>query len=392
MAAREYRCISGDSHLEVDANRWVHRVPEKFRERAPRLIKTATGGDAWVIEGSAAREVPSDLYGGKGRDHWQPFGQTYEGTPGTGSPRQRVEEQDRDGIDAEVLYPCQVGGPWLWRNIPDNDAYLSIVRGYNDWLAEEYCAEAPDRLIGLGIIPMTKVDDAVAEMQHCANLGYKGVLLSAFPNNKGYPTPEDDRFWAAAQDLAMPVTIHIELNRLGERSGPLLKYPREDPETMKKLGAIGLAEQVSRFHRVGGLNAVQMVLDGLFDRFPNLRVYIAETHAGWLPFFLHMADLRYERHHWWAEELLGFKPLKGLPSEYIREHFYWGFLDDPIGVELRHHVGVDRLIWATDFPHQESDWPDSRAVVDRIFEGVPEDDKHKMLVSNVVEFFHLDAR
>ena len=72
-----------------------------------------------------------------------------------------------------------------------------------------------------------------------------------------------------------------------------------------------------------------------------------------------------------------------------REHFYWGFLDDPIGVELRHHVGVDRSILATGVPHQESDWPDSEAVVDRIFEGVPEDDKHKMLVSNVVEFFPL---
>ena len=391
MAARAYQCISGDSHLEVDSKRWIHRVPEKFRDRAPRLIRTATGGDAWLIEGEAAREVPSDLYGGKGRDNWTPFGQTYEGTAGTGSPQQRLQEQDRDGIDAEVLYPCQVGGPWFWRNIPDDDAYLSIVRGYNDWLMEEYCSESPDRLIGLGIIPMSDAAGAVAEMEHCARLGYKGVLLSAFPNNKGYPTPEDDLFWAAAQDLAMPVTIHIQMNRLGERSGPLLKYPRENPEAQKKLGGIGLAEQVSRFHRVGGLNVVQMVLDGLFDRFPTLKVYYAETHAGWLPFFLHMADLRYERHHSWAEELLGFKPLKSLPSEYIKEHIYWGFLDDPIGVEMRHHVGVDRLIWATDFPHQESDWPDSGAVIDRIFAGVPEDEKRKMLVDNVVEFFHLDA-
>jgi predicted TIM-barrel fold metal-dependent hydrolase len=283
MAARAYQCISGDSHLEVDSKRWIHRVPEKFRDRAPRLIRTATGGDAWLIEGEIAREVPSDLYGGKGRDNWTPFGQTYEGTPGTGSPQQRMQEQDRDGIDAEVLYPCQVGGPWFWRNIPDDDAYLSIVHGYNDWLMEEYCAESPERLIGLGIIPMSNARDATAEMERCARMGYKGVLLSAFPNNKGYPTPEDDIFWAAAQDLAMPVTIHIQMNRLGERSGPLLKYPNESPEVWKKLGTSGLAEQVSRFHRVGGLNVVQMVLDGLFDRFPTLKVYYAETHAGCCP-------------------------------------------------------------------------------------------------------------
>ncbi len=389
MREQAYRCISGDSHLEVDSKCWMHRVPEKYRERAPRLIRTATGGDAWVIEGQAAREVPSDLYGGKGRNNWRPFGQTYEGTPGTGPAQQRVQEQDRDGLDAEVLYPAQVGGPWLWRNIPDDDAYKAIVRAYNDWLAEEYCAVAPDRLIGLGILPMTHVGDAVAEMEHCAALGFKAVLLSAFPDNKGHPSRADDRFWAAAQDLGMPVTIHIELNRLGERAGPLLRYPREDKETLKRLGSIGLAEQVSRFHRVGGLNAVQMVLDGLFDRFPNLRVYFAETHAGWLPFFLHMADLRYQRHYSWAETCLGFQPLKRLPSEYIREHIYWGFLDDPIGVEMRHHIGVDRLIWATDFPHQESDWPDSGAVIERIFAGVPPDETYRMVAANAVEFFQL---
>jgi len=95
---------------------------------------------------------------------------------------------------------------------------------------EEYCAESPERLIGLGIMPMSNARDATSEMERCARMGYKRVLLSAFPNNKGYPTPEDDIFWAAAQDLAMPVTIHIQMNRLGERSGPLLKYPNESEE------------------------------------------------------------------------------------------------------------------------------------------------------------------
>ena len=133
-----------------------------------------------------------------------------------------------------------------------------------------------------------------------------------------------------------------------------------------------------------------MVLDGLFDRFPNLNIYFAETHAGWLPFFLYMADLRYTRHNEWATELVGFKPLKQLPSEYIKQHIYWGFLDDPIGVEMRHHIGVDKLIWATDFPHQESDWPISNLVLDRVFAGVPDEDRHKMVVDNVVKFFHLD--
>ena len=142
----------------------------------------------------------------------------------SGSP-----EQDRDGIDAEVMYPCQVGGPWLWRSVPDDEPYVAIVQAYNDWLAQEYCAVAPQRLIGLGIVPMSNINDAVAETQRCAKLGLPGMLLSAFPSNKGYPTPGDDRFWAAAQELNIPVTVHIQLNREGPRSGRLLQYPREEP-------------------------------------------------------------------------------------------------------------------------------------------------------------------
>src|SRR5438477_12454397 len=105
--AREYKIITADSHLEVDPARFVDRIPEKYRDRAPRRIRTETGGDAILIEGAAVREVPSDLYGGKGRDRWRPFGQTYEGTPGTGPGEQRVWEMDQDGIDAEVMYPAQ---------------------------------------------------------------------------------------------------------------------------------------------------------------------------------------------------------------------------------------------------------------------------------------------
>ncbi len=386
--AREYRVISADSHLEVDPARWVHRVPEKYRERAPRRIRTETGGDAIVIEGAGVREVPSDLYGGKGRDRWRPFGQRYEDTPGTGPAEQRVWEIEQDGIDAEVLYPAQASGPNFWRNVKDDAPYKAIIRAYNDWLMEEYCSVDPDRLIGLAIIPMTNVDDAVAEMKHAKDLGYKGVLLSAFPNNKPYPTPEDDKFWAASLDLQMPVTVHIELNRQGPRSGPMM------PKQLKELEAGSIVDypgQVSRFYRAGGLNAVQWILDGTFDRFPDLKIYFAETHCGWIPIFYHMSNLRYKRHHWWAEEMLGYKPLKMLPSEYMKEHCYWGFLDDPIGVEMRHHIGVNRMMWATDFPHQESEWPHSTQVIDQIMSGVPEDEKYAMIAGNCIEFFHLDA-
>jgi predicted TIM-barrel fold metal-dependent hydrolase len=394
--ARRYRTISGDSHLEIDSKHWTGRVPAKYRDLAPRLIRLPDGGDGWVVANHQARPAAaSDLYGGRGRDKFVPFGATYEGTPGTGSPEQRVQEQDRDGIDAEVLYPSQQGGPKLWRQIKDDEAYKTVVHAYNSWLAEEYCAVAPDRLIGIGILPLThSVNDVIDEMRHCAKIGLKAVLLVGFPSGRPYPSEEDDRFWAAALDLNMPVTVHVDLDRSGERSGPLFAFPGETEEMLAKLGKNSLVDQVSRFGPVrgsGSVAAAQWVLSALFDRFPTLKIFFAENQIGWIPFFFQSADVRYERHYHWAEKLLGFKPLRRLPSEYMRDHCLWGFQFDRVGVELRHKIGVDRLLWGSDFPHQESEWPDSMKVIERNFAGVPEEEKYQMVCGNAIRFLHLDA-
>jgi uncharacterized protein len=389
----KYRYISGDSHLEIDSKHWIDRVPKQFRDRAPRLVRQPDGSDAWLINNNVVRPAAAaDLYGGKGRDQYVPFGAKYEGTPGTGSPEQRMSEQSRDGIDAEVLFPSQQGGPKFWRHIQDDDAYNATVHAYNSWLAEEYCAVNPDRLIGVGILPLTnKVADTIKEMEYCANAGLKTVLLQGFPSGKPYPSEEDDPFWAAALDLNIAVSVHVDLDRSGERAGPLFKYPREREELMQKI-THDLVDQVARFGPVrgnGSVAAVQWVLSGLFERFPKLRIFFAENQIGWVPFFLQGADVRYDRHYRWAERLLGFKPLRRLPSEYIREHCLWGFQFDRVGVELRHKINIDRLIWGSDFPHQESDWPESMAVIEKNFAGVPPEEKHKMVCGNAVEFFHL---
>jgi predicted TIM-barrel fold metal-dependent hydrolase len=392
--AREYKVISGDTHLEINSNRWTNRVPEKYRDRAPRVVRLENGGDGWLIEGQAVREIPFDLYGGKGRATWRPFGQNYESTPGTGSAEQRIREQDDDGLDAEILFPGQVSGPRFWRNIKDDNAYKAVVRAYNDYLLEEYAAVDPDRLLAIGVLPWTGVDDAIAEMEHVASKGAKGVLLGVFPSGKGVPTPEDDRFWKHALDMKMPITIHVDLDRSGPRAGSLLAYPKENKTIRDSVGPLGdVAAQTAKFAQVGSVNAVQMVLDGLFDRFPDLRIFIAETNAGWLPWFLHMADQRFDRHKGWSEELLGWKPYARdvPPSTYIKEHFLWGFQCDPAAVEMRHRIGVENLIWATDFPHQESEYPNSNKVLERNFAGIPEEDRYAMVAGNCIKHFHLPA-
>jgi len=389
---RQYKLMSADGHLEVPPERWTHRVPEKYRDRAPHTVHLPDGGDALMIEGQPLLEANFlDLRAGRAAGTWQPFGLKVADAAGTGGPEQRVHEQDEDGMDAEVLFAAMVAGPVFWRNIAHDEVYKAVIRGYNDWLGEEYCAVARDRLIGMGVIPITNVDDAIAEMKHCKKLGLKGILLGGLPSGKGYPTPEDDRFWAAAIDLDMPVTVHVQLYRTGARANqPTMIYPKEDPVVMARLRRPFL-EWLVNFGLPPSVGMAQLVLSGVFERFPKLKVFFAETRLGWVPFWLEHMDLWYKRHIGWAEEMLGFKPLKELPATYVRENIYFTVQYERVAVEMRHHVGVDHIMFATDFPHIENEWPNSRPIIDEIYENVPADEKAKMWAGNAVKYFKLDA-
>src|SRR5215510_187619 len=142
--------LSSDGHLEVLPERWTPRLPAKYRDKAPRTVGQPDGGDALLVEGQEPRPVYFlDLRAGRTNETWQPFGAKVEDTAGVGPPEQRLREQDADGLAAEVLFPNMQMGPVLWRTIADDDAYRATVRAYNNWLGEEYCAVARDRLIGL---------------------------------------------------------------------------------------------------------------------------------------------------------------------------------------------------------------------------------------------------
>lgn len=380
--ARIYRRISADSHLEISPERWRPYVDPNYRDRAPRLVKLENGGDAVQVEGRALAVVGLAVTGIPYQDY-KPTGVTYEGGHGAGSPEQRLAEQDQDGLDAEVLYtgPGNVG---IWRGIRDDPTFRAVVHGYNRFLAEEYCIGSPDRLLAMGVIPTTNVDDAIAELEYCKRAGLKGVMLAAFPSGKGAPTPEDDRFWAAAVDLDVPLTAHVRF-MVDER--PVFRYARRPPE-VESFGVDPVFNLV-RFAGESALNAVQMVMAGVFDRFPSLQIYWAETMIGWIPYFLTQLDDNWRRTRYWAERFYGLEPPLREPGEYLLENCWWGFLRDPFGVEMRGRLRVDRLLWGNDFPHSAGDWPHSGAVIEEMFANVPDDERDLILAGNAVRFFNL---
>ncbi|MEE8518853.1 MAG: amidohydrolase family protein, partial [Dehalococcoidia bacterium] len=161
------------------------------------------------------------------------------------------------------------------------------------------------------------------------------------------------------------------------------------PPEMANLARRGPIERMSRFGLEAALPLSQLVLSGVFDRFPTLKIFFAETRLGWVPFWLEQCDLQYFRTLEWAEEILGVQPLERLPSEYIKEHIHWSVQYERVAVELRHHIGVDHIMFATDFPHIECEWPNSQTFLKELYADVSDDERERIWHGNVVDFFGL---
>jgi predicted TIM-barrel fold metal-dependent hydrolase len=383
---RQYKCISGDGHIDLNPDIWRERVQMKFRERAPKRVKMPNGSDAVVIDGGKPNTI------GITRSVRVPHADlakqvpTFETCAGTGRSEQRVSEQDQDGIDAEILF-SQI--TFVLRQTEDDDLYRDCIRAYNEFLAEEYSAPAADRLICMGTLPTTGVEDAITEMEHCARLGLKGVKLDRYPSGKSYPTAADDKFWAASLDIGMALTNHNNGNMGSGRGEPDFLYPKVPGHDVHQKDAFKF---FTRFSNDAMTGALQMAFAGVYDRFPRLQFYWAETMIGWLEYGLWQVDDHYRRYMGMIHDNWGLNRLERLPSEYLKERNYWGFLHDPVGVKRRAAIGYDKVMWGSDFAHAASEFPKSQKAIGEAFTGVPEHEKNAMLVDNCVRYFHLDGR
>ena len=369
---RHYRLIDADCHTLEPAHIWERWLPKQFHDRAPRLVKDADGGDAWEFTpGHPPMLIGLVSTPGKRYEDIRWTGSTYDTIRKScfDGPA-RIEDMDFDGVDAEFLYPSQRTMFYFMGN-DDRDFHRAGVRAYNDWLAEEFCAADPERLFGLAQMPNLGVDEAIAEMLRCRDKGYRGVVISTWPSGEDDLGPEDDRFFAAAQDLGMPVSIHVNIQR---KRNPKLAI--EGPAAIGNMALCGML----MFPPV----MCELIMSGLFDRFPRLTVIGVETEVGWVPEALEQLDNFYWRNRTHTEV-----PITRLPSEYFHDHFICTFISDRIGVKNRYEVGIANMAWSTDFPHHGCDWPYSRKVVGEMLEGVPAEERWQICAGNMIRAFDL---
>lgn len=361
-----YKLINSDGHVNEPGDLWTSRVAAKFRDRVPRIERFAQG-DAWVIEGvrdpisfgwnSCAGMDPAKMTG------WIRF----EDLPrGNYDPAARCEEMDQDGVDAEVLYP----GPRLSQSIfatPDPELHLACVQAYNDWLAE-FCGYAPDRLVGAMLLPNCGVDAALREFERVRSMpGMTTVTIGRYPNGSLEPQPADDAVWAALADTGTTLNLHVAMasGLPSAHRSPLPGYGR-------------FFDAPNRI--------VQMIFAGIWDRFPSLDLVIAEVDFGWVPYFKEQIDNNYQR----LRHASSFT-IRDLPSQYVERHVHFSYMTDTFGLQHLEHVGAERVLWSSDYPHISADWPHSWRTIQASTAGLKSADRHLVLAGNAQRLYRLGA-
>ena len=370
------RLISSDSHVVEPPDLWATRIAPKFRDRAPRVVQE-DDGDWWIVDGRRTNSFQGGAQAGKRFEHHdelRPAARFADVRPGAYIADAFINDNETDGVYGSVVYPTE--GLQLF-SVPDSELLSAIFRVYNDWIAD-FCRAYPGRLKGIALINVDDIPGAIEELQRVRKRGLAGAMITVYPSeDRSYDRPEYEPFWATAQDLDMPLSLHIATNR------PSPGLPLEDNRSTRP----SLLANADHWVRV---SLGHLIFTGVFERYPRLWVGSVEHELSWVPHFLERIDYTYTqraRRDWWYR-------LKSdlLPSDFFHRNVFLSFQEDRFGIRDRAFIGVDALMWGSDYPHTETTFPRSRQILERILEGVPEDERQKITRTNVARLYQFDLK
>jgi len=376
-ASITYPIIDCDAHVNEPPDLWLERLPSKWKDRAPQ-VRHDDNGDLWIFDGGREKwPVGLTAVAGLSYFDYKPMGITYASMrPGSFDTRARLDDMDADGIYAQILYPSvTLRGARIYSQ--DRDLQVACVRAYNEWLLE-FCEDSGGRLIGQAILPTSNLEDAIAELEWTLENDHRGCVISSFPNGSLDPKPEDDKFWALAEEAGIPIAVHIGSFVRGSLAGRR--------ESWSSLAFVGMAALT----KAGGQTlpvVCDILFSGIFQRFPQLQIVLVESNIGWIPTLLEQSDDMFRRYRWYTGAA---NEQKEMPSDIFFRNFWASFMVDTVGMDLRHRMNVDHMMWSTDYPHSGSDWPDSRVTIERVFRDVPVNEVKKMLHTNCKTLYGLD--
>ncbi len=371
MADRADFLISADSHVAIPVDAWQVYLDPAFRDEAPRY-EVDDEGIFRVFEGRRRAIGASEMLGTNANIRPEDYGTPddflaairAERSPSS-DPDRRIEDQEVDGVVAEILYH---GGPLT--DAGDDALRIHSYRAYNRWLAD-FCAASPSRLIGAAALPVDSVELAIQEFEAALEMGFRTVYIPLFPLTGSYAEGEWDRLFAFAAESGIPIGMHILGLRYVER-----RYDHAGIYmTQNMMARLLMAESLS-----------ELIQSGVLARHPDLRIVSVEAEIGWLPWVLDRMDHNWHRHRFWAKSELTEEP-----SHYFRQQVLATFTKDFVGLRELSSIGVDNVMWSNDYPHAESNWPNSMKLADEWLSTFDVSVKAKLLWENAAHLYNIDV-
>lgn len=366
------KVVSSDSHIIEPPNVWAS-LKQRLGDRAPHVV-SADDGDWWYVDGKKTMSFLGIQTGRRfevDSHQLRTSGRFDEVTAGATDPERYVQENESDGIWGSVIYPSQ--GLVLYA-VPDSEVATTSMGVYNDWIAE-FCSATPNRLKGIGMLNVDDIDGAVAELERCRAKGLVGAMITVGPPVWGsYRLPAYDRLWAAAQDLDMPLSLHLGTDRADPRLG--------DAAFKLNVKEVPPSRFVNQDYQVR-ITLSDFIYSGVFERFPKLKIGAVEFELSWMPVFLQRLDYTYTDRPPRGPEWVRYKDRDRLPSDFFRSNVFASFQEDPYGLRFRDVCGTDGLVWGSDYPHTESTFPRSMQILESLLAELSEEEIEKIVSSNV---------
>jgi predicted TIM-barrel fold metal-dependent hydrolase len=374
MLPKDARIVSVDDHVIEHPRVWLDRLPAKYAEDAPRIERLPDGNDAWIYEGQVAGNFALNAVVGKSPKDFGMDPRNYDDMlPGCHDIAERLKDMDAEGVHAQLCFPNMAGfAGRVFATSKDMALGLECVKAYNDFILDEWCAAAPDRQIPLVMTPYWDVEATVAEIERTAAKGAKSITFPELPDRIGLPSWHSDHWHpvlAAASEAGLPLSLHF-----GSAGSP-----QASTEAMTTNFTIGIA--------LFGLNSMtataELLLSPVFHKFPDLKIALSEGGIGWMPYMIERIDYVWERHRWYNQVDREVRP-----SELFRDHLYGCFISDLAGIHGRHLIGVDNIMFESDYPHSDSNWPHTRKLLESALAEVPDEEAWKMVEWNARKLYH----
>ena len=372
----DHKVISSDGHVVEPPDLWTDRMDPKLGDLIPHLVE-GDSADQWHC-GDQRMGIIRAAGGNTGMRFERPQEMEREGKfsdvrLGGYDPHVHIKDIEIDGVHATMIFPTIARQ--LFSTISDYGLAQAVCVAYNDWLAE-FCKPYPDRLKGVPMILLDDVEGGIAELKRTAKLGLTGAMISNFPAPvHSYANPRYEPFWETAESMGAPLCLHTHSTR---------PDPAKPPAMTSTLLNLQDSEIVNDDHWVR-MSLSHIILSGVFERYPDLKVVAVEHGAGWVPYFMQSLDANYTQTPFIPYRFKGGV----LPSEFLRRNVYYSFQEDHLAISMRHVIGVDNLMWGSDYPHAESTFPRSREILDQMLEDVPEDEKAKIEGGNCARVFNI---